>query len=136
MVVAKRQCRDLNASGDPCGYAPIKEKDVCFWHDPDSEEQAREARRLGGIRRRREGILQGTYDFGGLASVEDLRRVLEIAAMDALALDNSVARVRALTSIVQVGSKLLEVGELEDRLVSLERIVEQGGSDERGDQTD
>ena len=40
--------------------------------------------------------------------------------MDALALDNSVARVRALTAIVQVGSRLLEVGELDERLKAIE----------------
>jgi hypothetical protein len=50
-----------------------------------------------------------------LASTPDLRRLLEIAAYDALSLENSVLRVRAITAIVTVGARLLETGELEER---------------------
>ena len=52
-----------------------------------------------------------------------LRRVLEIAAVDALSLENSVARSRVLIAVVQAGARLLEVGELEERLDSLEAAV-------------
>jgi hypothetical protein len=66
----------------------------CFWHAPDREEDATEARRLGGLRRRRERTVSGAYDFAGLGSVESIRRILEIATLDALGLENSVARTR------------------------------------------
>ena len=79
---------------------------------------------MGGQRRRREGAVSGAYDLEGLDSVEGLRRLLEVAATDALSLDNSVARVRALIAVVQTGAKLLEVGELEDRVAVLEHITE------------
>jgi len=95
----------------------------CFWHSPEHAQEAAEARRLGGLRRRRKGTLAGAYEFDGLATTGDLRRVLEIAALDALGLDNSIARVRALTSIVQVGARLLEVAELEERLAHLEEAM-------------
>ena len=58
----------------------------------------------------------------GLAAVAE-RRLLEIAALDALGLENSVARVRAITTVVQVGARLLEVSELQQRLEDLEAAV-------------
>jgi hypothetical protein len=96
---------------------------LCFWHSPDHESEAAEARRLGGLRRRREGALSGAYELDSLASAPDLRRLLEIAAFDALGLDNSVARVRALTAIVQVGARLLETTEIEERVSALEAAM-------------
>ncbi len=123
MVLKQRRCSGTNAQGQPCGYGALRGKDLCFWHDPAHAEEAREARRLGGQRRRREGVLQGSYDFDGLETVSDLRRLLEIATTDALALENSVARIRVLVSVVQVGAKLLETGELEERITRLERTV-------------
>jgi hypothetical protein len=123
MVGTKPSCRARNATGEPCRATPLRDQDVCFWHSPEFAAEATEARRLGGIRRRREGTLAGAYELEGLASVADLRRVLEIAAYDALGLDNSVARVRALTAIVQTGARLLEVGDFEERLLALESTV-------------
>jgi len=105
-MVGGRSCREQNARGEPCNATVLRGEAVCFWHSPDHAQEATEARRLGGLRRRREGTLHGAYDFDGLGTVADLRRLLEIAALDALSLDNSVARVRALTAIVQVGARL------------------------------
>lgn len=101
----------------------MRDVPYCFWHSPEHAQEAAEARRLGGLRRRREGTLAGAYDFEGLASTAHLRRLLEIAALDALGLDNSIARVRALTAIVQVGARLLEVSELEARVAQLEEAM-------------
>lgn len=124
MLQPKRLCKERNAAGEQCRSAPLRDRDFCFWHDPEHEQEAKEARRLGGIRRRREGLVQGTYDFNGLASVPDLRRLLEVAAVDCLALDNSIARVRAIAAVVQVGAKLLELGDFEERLQALESVIE------------
>ena len=96
----------------------------CFWHNPETATEAAEARRLGGMRRRREGAVAGAYEFDGLGSAADLRRMLEIAATDCLALENSIARVRAITAIVQVGARLLEVGELEERVRAIEATLQ------------
>lgn len=102
----------------------MREQPFCFWHSPDREEDAAEARRLGGLRRRREKTLAGAYDLAGLDSVGAIRRVLEIATLDALGLENSIARARVLISAALAAAKLLEVGELEARLASLESAVE------------
>lgn len=92
----------------------------CFFHAPEHAQEAAEARRLGGLRRKREATLAGVYDLDGLDSVAGLRRLLHIAAVDALGLDNSVQRCRVIVSIVAAGVKLLEVGDLEARLNALE----------------
>ena len=67
--------------------------------------------------------VSGAYDFAGLETVADIRRLLEVAALDTLGLENSIARARALTYLATAAIKLLEVGELEQRLASLEAAV-------------
>lgn len=123
MRVRKRQCAYQGDDSQSCGATPLRDKDVCFWHDPEHEEEAREARRLGGLRRRREHTLSGAYDFEGLETVADIRRLLYVAAVDSLALENSVARSRTLVAVSLAAAKLLEVGELEQRVGALEGAV-------------
>ena len=89
-------------------------------HSPDHTAEASEARRLGGLRRRRETTLALAYDFEGLGSTESIGRVIEIATLDALGLENSIARCRVLIAAALAASRLLEVGELEARLAALE----------------
>jgi hypothetical protein len=121
--LAQRICTALKQNGERCGQPALTDKTVCFWHDPEHEEAAAEARRLGGLRRRREGTLQGAYDVEGIGSVADIQRLLQVAIMDALGLDNSIARVRALISASLAAAKLLEVGEMEDRLAAIESAL-------------
>jgi hypothetical protein len=92
-------------------------------HSPEHADEMAEARRLGGLRRRREKTVSGAYDFEGLADVGQVRRLLEIAVLDTLSLENSVARSRTLAYLAQVALKALEVGEFDERLDALERLV-------------
>ena len=103
-----------------CQAAPVKDGDHCFWHSPEYAEDVAEARRLGGLRRRREVTVSGAYEVNGLETVGDLRRLLVIASLDTLGLENSIARARTLGYLVGVAGKLLETGELEERLAALE----------------
>jgi hypothetical protein len=109
----------------------MQDEQFCYWHSPAHAEEAAEARRLGGLRRRRERTLQGAYEIEGLESVAQIRRLLEVAVMDALGLENSISRTRALVSCVMAAAKLLETGELEARLEAVEaalgpRLVREG----------
>ena len=115
-----RGCSHALPDGRLCRATPLRDGAFCFWHDPDTEAEAAEARRLGGLRRRREKTLSGAFDFGGLGSIEAIRRIVEIAVVDALGLDNSIARARVLISAAMAAAKLLETGELEARLAVLE----------------
>jgi hypothetical protein len=100
--------------------------EFCFWHSPEHAEEAAAARSLGGKRRRRESALGGAYDVGPLDTVGGIRRVLEIVTFDGLGMEVSIPRGRLLISAVQALTKLLEVGELEERVTDLELAVKPG----------
>ncbi len=118
-----RACSRRKDDGEPCRAAPVHGNEFCFWHSPDHAEEAAEARRLGGLRRRKEHAVSGAYDFNGLDSVSEVRRLLEIAALDTLSLENSVARSRTLAYLSQVALKVLEVGDFQERLQALEAAM-------------
>jgi hypothetical protein len=122
MVMAKG-CRGLTRAGSRCQAPPGRDREFCFWHDPEHTEAAAEARRLGGLRRRREGTLQGAYELDGVDSVTGLRRYLEVALYELMGLENSVARSRAIFCGVLAAAKLLEVGEMEERLAAIESAL-------------
>ena len=121
--MAMRACKGLKEDGSRCQAPPLLDGDFCLMHSPEHAEEMAEARRLGGLRRRREKAVSGAYDFDGLADVAQVRRLLEIAVLDTLSLENSVARSRTLAYLAQVALKALEVGELAERIEALERLV-------------
>ncbi len=118
-----RTCQAVKEDGAPCRAAPLTGSDHCRMHSPDHAQEVQESRRLGGLRRRREVTVQGAYDLGKLDRVDGLQRVIEIAILDTLGLENSVARARTLGYLVGVGLKALEVGELEERMAVMEMAV-------------
>ena len=122
-MVAERTCRGIGNRGERCRAQPSRDSDFCVFHDPAHAEAVAEGRRMGGVRRRREGTLAAAYNFDGLATVQELRRLLEIATLDSLNLDNSVPRSRVLIAAVLAGAKLLEVGEMEERLAAVEAAL-------------
>lgn len=64
--------------------------------------------------------VSGAYDFAGLEIAADIRRILEVAVLDTLGLENSIARARTLAYLAMIAIKLLETGEMEERLAYLE----------------
>jgi hypothetical protein len=67
--LSPRTCSYIKEGGERCRSAPLQEGEFCFWHSPDHAQEAAEARRLGGLRRRKEKVTSGAYDFEGLGSV-------------------------------------------------------------------
>lgn len=122
-MLVTRSCRQRTKEGAPCRQPPLRDADVCFWHSPDHAAEASEARRLGGLRRRREHAVAGAYEFDGLEGVPQIRRIVEVAVLDALALENSIARGRLLVACALAAAKLLEVGDLEARLTEVEGLL-------------
>lgn len=110
------QCRYRKDDGEPCKAPPLRDSEYCFWHDPDHAEAAAEARRLGGLRRRRETVLASAYELSGIRTARDVRRLLEIAVLDTLALDNSVGRSRTLVSLAQLALQLYFVERAQESL--------------------
>ena len=119
-MLITRGCAYAKSDGQPCRMAPLHERPYCFAHDPERAEEAAEARRLGGLRRKKEGTIAVAYDLPGLDSVAGIRRLLEIVVTDGVGLENSIPRLRTLISTVAAATNLLKVGELEDRIAALE----------------
>ena len=119
-----KRCSAKTALGQPCKATPRGDSGLCLWHDPELVEVAKEARRAGGQRRKREVTVLAAYEVDGLATIPEIRRVVEIAVSELLGMDNSVSRVRALLSAAQVATSLLEKGEFEDRLTAIEAVLE------------
>ena len=92
-------------------------------HSPEHMKEVQEARRLGGLRRKLESTIASAYRFASLDSVEDILRIVLIAALDALSLENSMSRARTLAHLAQVALRILEVGEIEERVAALEELA-------------
>ena len=118
--VKERVCQATKDDGSRCEASPLVDEDFCFWHSPKHAEEVAEAGRLGGLRRRREKTVAAAYDLEGLDTVSQVRRLLQIAVMDTLGLENSIARSRVLAYLAQVALKTLEAGALQERLAALE----------------
>jgi hypothetical protein len=122
-MVMRRRCVFPRSDGQPCQMAPQHDRPCCFAHDPERATEAAEARRLGGLRRRKEGTIAVAYDLPGLDTVVGIRRLLDIVVTDGVGLDNGIARLRVLISTAVAAMNLLKVGELEERLAALEGVV-------------
>jgi len=121
--VARRRCAQELADGRPCQAPPGRDSTFCFWHDPGKAEDLANAQRLGGARLKRERTIAAACDLAGLGSVQSIRRLLEIASIGALGLENSIVRSRTLISAAMAAAKLLETGELEERIATLELAI-------------
>ena len=122
-AVKERVCQAVKEGGSRCEAPPLVDEDFCFWHSPKHAEEVAEAGRLGGLRRRREKTVAVAYDIEGLETVGAIRRLIEIAVLDTLGLENSIARSRTLAYLSQVALKVLEVGDFQERLQALEAAL-------------
>ena len=68
--MVNRGCTFVMPDGRLCRASAIRGERFCYMHDPERAEEAAEARRLGGIRRRRERTLAGAYELGGVRTIE------------------------------------------------------------------
>ncbi len=122
-MLIRKGCAYAKTDGQPCQMAPLRDRPYCFSHDPERAADAAEARRLGGMRRRKEGTIAVAYDLPGLDSVAGIRRLLDIVVTDGVGLENGIAKLRVLISTALAATNLLKVGEFEDRLAHLEAAL-------------
>jgi len=122
-MLTRRLCAFRGPTGEPCQSPPLHDSRFCFMHAPEHAQEAQEARRLGGLRRKREATVLVAYDFEGLETLAGIRRLIQVAVIDTLSLDNSVARNRTLTYLAMAALRTLEVGDLQERINALEQAV-------------
>ncbi len=106
----RRQCAFSGPNGEPCRDYPVRDSDFCLMHSPEHAAEVQEARRLGGLRRKREITVTGAYDFEALDTVGGIRRLVEVAVLNTLGMENSISRSRTLAYLAQVALRTLEVG--------------------------
>ncbi len=119
-----RNCKAKTKAGSPCRMAPLRGSSWCWNHDPGRAGERHEARRRGGFNRRRP--TGNPPAEVRLRDVAALQEILETGVRDTLALENSVARSRTLGYLVGQALRALEVGELEERVTSLEEALSAG----------
>lgn len=124
MAAGTRRCDGIKEGGEPCQAAPLRDRPYCFWHSPDHRQEAAEARRLGGQRRRREATIEGAYALDGLSRLELAQRFVEIGTMDALSLENSNQRSRTLFQGALALVRLEEVGDLQAQVDELRAVLD------------
>ena len=118
-----RLCDFRFPNGESCNSPPLHDGNYCLMHSPEHAKEVQDARRIGGLHRKREVTLSAAFDFQGLETVDGIRRLLQIAATDALAMESSPARSRQLVYIAMAALRVLEVRDFEQRLMGLEQSV-------------
>jgi len=118
-----RQCQAAGRDGRPCKAAPLVDGVLCFFHAPETAPEAAEARRVGGLKRRREKTVEVVYGLDGLDGVARLGRVLDFVILETLRLDNGLGRNRTLVLAVRAGMELLRSTDHEARLAALETLL-------------
>ena len=111
------------------GRLALRDEPFCFWHTPEREEEAAEARRLGGLRRRKKRTLAALYELRRPALDRGpSSALLEIALFETLGLENSIARSRVLiAAVVAAAPSSWRLGELDERLAALEAVHRRRG---------
>ena len=119
-------CQGERKDGQPCNAWACAGSEHCFMHDPARAEERKAARAKGGRARhgRKVGVV-GEPEPVTISGVADVVKLLERTVNDALKLENSIQRVRAIAYVLGVIVKALEVGELEERLAALERALQE-----------
>jgi hypothetical protein len=122
--VTKRACSHRRANGEPCGSPPLRDKELCLFHDPEQADVVAEGRRLGGSQRKKEAAVSVAFDYEGNATVEQITRIVDIAITETLMLPNTVSRNRTLAYLAQTAVKLLEMGKYAEQLGELKATLE------------
>ena len=120
----KRACKAVNENGQPCRQAPLIGKDFCYWHDPENERDANEARRMGALTASASRFWRPFTRSMASETIPQIQRFIEIAQMGNLALDNSVPRNRAIIAGALAAARLHEIGELAKKIEQIESVLE------------
>lgn len=110
-----RLCKSKTKAGDSCkGYA-ITNSLYCAFHDPAIAIERQIWRKLGGQRRKISEIAEIK-----LSTIEDIHNILHAIIASTLSLLNSIERNRTLNAMVRTALQVYQVGDLEQRMQSLE----------------
>ena len=118
-----RSCAETKADGRLCRANALRDQPFCFWHSAETADELADARRTGGLHRRKKRTVATVYGFSGLRTIEDHQDLLETITIETLALENSLARNGTLNRMLQTGAKLIELGDLAKRVAAIEATL-------------
>lgn len=129
-VPAKVRCQHVKDDGEQCRGRRHNGSLFCFWHDPERRDDVAAAARKGGAvtsQRRARAVLPKSSAVT-LGTADEVRILLAdtITRVRRGQLDTSVAN--CVGYLAQTGLKVLEVTELERRLLALEQQLGGGKS--------
>jgi len=117
-----RQCKQIKADGTRCQANAVNGSDYCFAHDPEREAERRAARQAGGRVGKTKVLPSDTPDVPLSSSMEVAallgQTINQVRRGD---VDPKVANTVGYLSGVLI--RALEVGDIEQRLATLEAIV-------------
>ena len=113
-------CTFIKANGERCQAQKLRGSDFCYFHSPEVVVARAEARRRGGLARHGEKGMTGSYV---IKSPQDVLTILEDAINDAVGLDQTTGRAKAIGYLAQIILKGFEVTEMDNRLKALEDRV-------------
>jgi hypothetical protein len=125
MSMAKQKCKAKRRDGTPCPNA-ASESGYCFTHDPARGAERAAARKRGGQRRRVPKVADTSTVQTPIRDMSGVLAILDVATLDTLAQENSAQRSRALVGVAMAYLKALEVGEMEERLETIEQALKLG----------
>lgn len=117
------KCTATNQNGEPCAAFAINESRFCFFHDPASASRRAESHRRGGMTKATPHAADSGDVPGKIRDLNSVLMLLDYATAESLALPNGVARNRLLAALSSSYVEVLQVGELEARLATLETLV-------------
>lgn len=113
------KCSGTRIDGQPCESQIVTGSGYCFSHDPDAAEDRTRARRRGGLA---SSAVSRTRRLAP-AALRDVYVVLEAALGEVHAGVLTAAQATAMASLARAMCQVLSVGEMEERLRSLEESI-------------
>jgi hypothetical protein len=118
-MATPRQCKAKTKSGAQCAAYAVKGSRFCLTHAPErARERAKRNKRGGEARRAIPKVSEG-IDAPRIANVGDVLGLVNWVIADTWHLENSAPRSRALLAAADQAVKVLQIGELEDRVRAL-----------------
>jgi hypothetical protein len=113
-------CDFQKDNGEPCRMPSLTGGPLCWVHDPATAPARAVARREGGRRNRtRYGVVLPDAPLP-LRSITQVQAECERLYHDTLQQPNGALRSRSLAAVLALALKVLETGELEQRIEALE----------------
>ena len=122
-MVTRRFCAFHFPDGRACHSPPLHDSNFCLMHSPEHAKEVQEARRLGGLRRKREVTIAGAYNLEPLDTIDGIHRLIDLVVLDTVGMENGIARNSLLAYSAMVALRALELREIKQRLMSLEQSV-------------